>query len=289
MLNDLFLVRGKTAIVTGASYGLGVTFSEALAAAGANVVLAARSKERLEEVAARIGAAAVAHACDVADPDQVAKMVAAACDRFGRVDIVVNNAGIAGDAGFMPEKVPHDRFAQTIAVNLCGVWYCCREAGARMLADGRGGSIINVGSILGIIGQADLSPAYHASKSAVINLTRNLASSWGDRGIRVNALAPGWFPSEMTAPLFSLPGFMDWANGLSPLGRVGRPEELIGPLLFLASDASSFVTGETLVVDGGITSGGAGGKMPASFYQTMSSALPPELAGKIMPSDKMNA
>ena len=158
-----------------------------------------------------------------------------------------------------------------------------------MLADGRGGSIINVASILGIIGQADLSPAYHASKSAVINLTRNLASSWGDRGIRVNALAPGWFPSEMTAPLFSLPGFMDWANGLSPLGRVGRPEELIGPLLFLASDASSFVTGETLVVDGGITSGGAGGKMPASFYQTMSSALPPELAGKIMPSDKMNA
>jgi NAD(P)-dependent dehydrogenase (short-subunit alcohol dehydrogenase family) len=216
-------------------------------------------------------------------------MVAAACDRFGRVDVIVNNAGIAADGGIMPEKAPHDRFAQTIAVNLCGVWYCCREAGARMLADGRGGSIINVASILGIMGLADLSPAYHASKSAVINLTRHLASSWGDRGVRVNALAPGWFPSEMTASMFSMPGFLDWAKGLSPMGRVGRPEELIGPLLFLASDASSFVTGETLVVDGGITSGGASGRMPASFYQIMSSVLPPELAGKIVPQDKMNA
>jgi NAD(P)-dependent dehydrogenase (short-subunit alcohol dehydrogenase family) len=289
MLPDLFSLRGKTAIVTGASYGLGVTFAEALAGAGANVVLAARSMERLEEVAARIGSAAIAHACDVADADQVAKMVAAACDRFGRVDVVVNNAGVATDGGIMPEKVPHDRFAQAIAVNLCGVWYCCREAGARMLADGRGGSIINVASVLGIMGQADLSPSYHASKAAVINLTRNLACSWGDRGVRVNALAPGWFPSEMMAALFSMPGFLDWANGLSPLGRVGKPEELIGPLLFLASDASAFVTGETLVVDGGISCGGASGKMPASYYQIMSTVLPPELAGKIVPTEKTGA
>ena len=289
MLNDLFSVRGKTAIVTGASYGLGVTFSEALAGAGANVVLAARSRERLEEVAGRIGDAAMPYACDVADPDQVEAMVAAACERFGRVDVLVNNAGIVADGGIMPEKVPSDRFAQTIAVNINGVWYGCRAVGTRMLADGRGGSIINVASMLGVTSQADLSPSYHASKAAVINLTRNLASSWGDRGIRVNALAPGWFPSEMTASLFSMPGFLDWAAGHAALGRVGRASELIGPLLFLASDASSYVTGETLVVDGGTSSGGASGKLPPAVYEILASAMPPEIAGKIMPSDKMSA
>jgi NAD(P)-dependent dehydrogenase (short-subunit alcohol dehydrogenase family) len=289
MLPDLFSLTGKTAIVTGASYGLGVTFAEALAAAGANVVLAARSKERLEQVATRIGPAALAVPCDVADPAQVTALISSACDRFGRVDILVNNAGIAGDGGIMPEKVPDEIFAQTIAVNLSGLWYCCREAGARMLADGRGGSIINLASVLGIMGQADLSPAYHASKGAVVNLTRHLASSWGNRGVRVNAIAPGWFPSEMTAGLFGMPGFLDWARGLSPMNRVGNPSELVGPLLFLASDASSFVTGETIVVDGGVTAGGAAGRMPAGFYQTMSAALPPELAGHILPSDKIGA
>ena len=289
MLTDLFSLRGKTAIVTGASYGLGVTFSEALAAAGANVVLAARSRDRLDGIAARIAAAggsALAMACDVSQNEQVSALVAAACERFGRVDVLVNNAGIAADAGVMPEKVPPHLFAQTIGVNLSGVWYGCREVGARMLADGRGGSIVNVSSMLGVIGQTDLSPAYHASKAAVINLTRHLACSWGDRGVRVNALAPGWFPSEMTASLFSLPGFLEWSRSLSPLKRIGDPKELIGPLLFLASDASSYVTGETLVVDGGTTAGGALGRLPDSFYEAMTAALPAELAGHITASGK---
>jgi NAD(P)-dependent dehydrogenase (short-subunit alcohol dehydrogenase family) len=289
MLPDLFSLRGKTAIVTGASYGLGVTFSEALAGAGANVVVAARSRGRLEQVAARIGTGALAVPCDVADPSQVAALVSAACDRFGRVDIVVNNAGVAADGGIAPEKVPHELFAQTIAVNLTGLWYCCREAGARMLSDGLGGSIINVASIMGLTGQADLSPSYQASKAAVINLTRHLACSWGNRSVRVNAIAPGWFPSELTAPLFGIPGFLDWASGTNALGRVGRPEELIGPLLFLASDASSYVTGEILVIDGGTTAGATSGRLPAGFYETMAKALPPELAGHITPSAKISA
>jgi NAD(P)-dependent dehydrogenase (short-subunit alcohol dehydrogenase family) len=289
MLPDLFSLSGKTAIVTGASYGLGVTFAEALAEAGANVVLAARSKERLDQVAARIGSTALAVPCDVADHHQVAALVSATCEAHGRVDIVVNNAGIAADGGIAPEKVPHELFARTLAVNLSGVWFCCREAGARMLADGRGGSIINVASIMGLTGQADLSPSYQASKAAVVNLTRHLACSWGNRGVRVNALAPGWFPSELTAGLFGMPGFLDWAKGIAALGRVGDPKELIGPLLFLASDASSFVTGETLVVDGGITAGGASGRLPEGFYRTMAESLPPELAGHIVPSGKIGA
>jgi NAD(P)-dependent dehydrogenase (short-subunit alcohol dehydrogenase family) len=287
MLDNLFSLKGKTAIVTGASYGLGVTFAEALAAAGANVVLAARNRQRLDEVAARInaaGAPALAAPCDVSVPDQVAAMVLAASARFGHIDVLVNNAGIAAEAGIAPEKVPHELFAQTIAVNLSGVWYCCRDVGARMLAAGRGGSIVNIASIMGLTGQADLSPAYQASKAAVINLTRSLACSWGDRAVRVNAIAPGWFPSELTTPVFDIPGFLDWTKRQSPLKRIGDPKELIGPLLFLASDASSFVTGETLVVDGGITAGGAAGRLPDGFYQTMAAALPPELAGHIVAS-----
>jgi NAD(P)-dependent dehydrogenase (short-subunit alcohol dehydrogenase family) len=273
-MQDLFRLDGKTAIVTGASYGLGVTFAEALARAGANVVLAARSREKLEGVAGGIDCNALAMACDVGVASEVAELFTQACERFGRVDIVVNNAGIAADAGIMPEKVPDGLFQQTLQVNVTGLWYCCREAGARMLADGKGGSIINVASILGLGAVGDLSPAYHASKGAVINLTRHLACSWGNRGVRVNAIAPGWFPSEMTAGLFSVPGFLDWANGLAPLKRVGRPEELIGPLVFLASDASSFMTGHTLVVDGGCSAGMGANPLPQSLYEALAASVP---------------
>jgi NAD(P)-dependent dehydrogenase (short-subunit alcohol dehydrogenase family) len=280
----LFNITGKTAIVTGASYGLGATFAEALATAGANVVLAARSRDKLEDVARRIadaGGKALAVPCDVADSAQVASLLDQACQAFGRVDIMVNNAGIASDNGIVPEKVPAELFDQTIRVNLNGVWYCCREAGARMLADGLGGSIINVASMMGLSGQQDLSPSYQASKAAVINLTRNLACSWGDRRVRVNALAPGWFPSEMTGPLFAMPGFSDWASKLAALKRFGDPSELIGPLLFLASDASSFVTGHTLVVDGGYSAGIGSTTFPDGVYETLSEIVPGGLGNHI--------
>ncbi|MEO6396896.1 MAG: SDR family NAD(P)-dependent oxidoreductase [Tepidiformaceae bacterium] len=151
---DIFDISGKTAIVTGASYGLGVTMAEALAEAGANVVLAARSKAKLEAIAAAIeakGGQALSVECDVADSASVKAMVDAARARFGRVDILVNNAGVSSEAGFMPERVPDDLFAQTIQVNVMGTFYCCREVGAQMLADGKGGSIINIASIMGSV------------------------------------------------------------------------------------------------------------------------------------------
>lgn len=285
---NLLDLKGKTAIVTGASYGLGATFAEALAAAGANVALSARSQDKLDQVARRIGdgGKALAIACDVAHSSQVRDMVAEAWRHFGRVDILVNNAGTASDFGIMPEKIPDRLFEQTIQVNLNGVWYCCREAGARMLADGKGGSIINITSIMGLSGQADMSPSYQASKAALVNLTRNLACSWGDRRVRVNAIAPGWFPSELTGPVFGMPGFLDWASKLAALKRIGDPSELVGPLLFLASDASSFVTGHTLVVDGGYSAGVGSVAFPDGLYETLRSVMPDGLTGHIVPSSK---
>ena len=267
-----FSVDGRTAIVTGASFGLGITMAKGLAEAGARVVVSARSADRLEVVAKEIesaGGEALALQCDVADGASVAALVATAWDHFGRVDILVNNAGVAAEAGFMPERVPDEIFAQTVAVNLNGLFSCCREVGSRMLADGKGGSIINIASIAGLGGTHNFPPAYQATKAAVINLTRNLGASWANRGVRVNAIAPGWFPSEMTGAWFSVPQFLERFTKSAPMERVGDPTELLGALLFFASDASSFVTGQTLAVDGGLSATiGAFNYTPELFEMT---------------------
>lgn len=276
---------GRTAIVTGASSGLGVTFSETLAGAGARVLLAARRRDRLDEVAGRIeeaGGRAEAIACDVTDPAQVAAMTRAAVARFGRLDVMVCNAGTVADAGPMAERLPHALFERTVAVNLLGLWYCCRDAGATMLDQGSG-AIVNVSSAGGLAGVAHFAPAYQATKAAVINLTRNLALSWAGRGVRVNALAPGWFPSEMTTPFIEAPIYGDHILRHEPTGRVGDPAELVAPLLFLASDASSRVTGHTLVVDGGISAGFMGARYGPELYDFHAAAAPDGLGERIMP------
>jgi NAD(P)-dependent dehydrogenase (short-subunit alcohol dehydrogenase family) len=254
--DPIFDVSGKTAIVTGASSGLGAMFARTLAERGANVVLAARREENLKQVQAEIessGGSATSVVCDVAEVEQVQKALAVTKEVFGRPDILVCNAGTAADGGMMPEKVPHDVFEQVVKVNLTGVWHCCREVGAEMLSDRKGGSIINIASILGLSGQADYPVAYHASKAAVINMTRVLACSWSNRGVRVNAIAPGYFPSEMTDALLEIPSFRERVESQSAMARVGQPEELAGALLLLASGAGSFITGHTLAVDGGFS------------------------------------
>ncbi len=279
-------LSGKTAVVTGASSGLGETFARALSRAGANVVVAARRVDRLERLAHDLdasGRTSAAVACDVGDPASVEALVAAACERFGRVDVMVNNAGVVSDAGFAPEKVPPAMFEDTIRVNLLGVWFCCQQAGARMLADGKGGSIVNVASIAGMRGVEDFPPAYQASKAAVINLTRSLACSWASRGVRVNALAPGWFPSEMTDKVFAIPSFKTWAANSAPMQRVGDPEELVGALMFLATDASSFVTGQTIAVDGGLMAGSGPG-VPADVRKIFGDSIPGGLGRLITPT-----
>ena len=288
MNKDIFSVVGKTAIVTGASSGLGATFAQILASRGANVVLAARRTDKLQELAgeiARDGGTALPITCDVADGAQVKDMVARAWDRFGRVDILVANAGTAADYGPAPERLPEALFNHVVRVNLTGVWLCYQEVGARMLRDGKGGSLIGIASDYGRSGQQQGGAAYHATKAAVINMTRTLALSWADRGVRVNVISPGWFYSEMTNPFFESPAFLHYIQNRNPMGRVGNPEELAGALLLLASDASSYMTGETFSVDGGWNAGTGAPRMPDEVMELFETTPPDGLGRRIMPGD----
>jgi NAD(P)-dependent dehydrogenase (short-subunit alcohol dehydrogenase family) len=250
----VFRLDGRAAVVTGASSGMGVEFARALAAAGARVVLAARRKERLDALAEEIrkaGGEALAVACDVGREADVDALVEAAWSGFGRIDVLVNNAGF--NKLVPAEDLPLDDWRAEIDVNLTGVFLCAQRFGRRMLAAG-GGNIVNVASILGLVGSGQVrQAAYAASKGGVVNLTRELAAQWARRGVRVNALAPGWFPTEMTGDMFADEGSVRWMRSRTPMGRAGELSELVGPLLLLASDASAFMTGHILVVDGGWT------------------------------------
>lgn len=251
---ELFSLEDRVAVVTGASAGLGVGLAEGLAAAGARVVLAARREDRLRELAARLeaqGSECLVVPCDVSDEASVDALVARSLDRFEHVDVLVNNAGITEVVAAEEETL--DGFDRVLDVNLRGVFLCAQRFGRGMLERGEG-VIVNVASVLGLVGSGQVPQAsYSASKGGVINLTRELAAQWARKGVRVNALAPGWFESEMTAEMFESEGSHKWMRNRAPMGRPGREGELLGALLFLASDASSFVTGQTLAVDGGWT------------------------------------
>jgi gluconate 5-dehydrogenase len=252
---ELFDLTGRIAIVTGAGSGLGVIFAQALAEAGAGVTCADLRRAGVEATARsieQIGRPALAVETDVTDETSVQAMVQATLDRFGRIDILVNNAGI-GIAG-PPEEMTLADWQAVVNVNLTGVFLCAREVGKAMIAAGNGGRIINIASILGAVAsEPGPATAYAASKGAVINLTRDLAVHWAPHGIRVNAIGPAYFPSAMTGDAFAVPEVVAEIERRTPLGRVGRLEELKGPLVLLASDASTYITGQTLFVDGGWT------------------------------------
>lgn len=252
-VRELFDLTGKTAIVTGGSRGIGVEMAEGLAEAGANLMLCARKAELLDEsvkVFAAKGFNVTGKTCDVSKPDEVNAVVAATVEQFGSVDILVNNAGISW--GAMPEDMPIERWQQVIDVNLTGCFLFAQAVGREMLKQGSG-SIINIASIAGLTSSANgpFYAGYVASKAGLIGLTRELAASWGRKGIRVNAIAPGFFHSKLADAVIDIYERSIQENNIIP--RVGQEGELKGVTVFLSSDASSYITGQTIAVDGGMT------------------------------------
>ena len=249
-ITELFSLTGKVAVITGASSGLGVAFAEGFAQAGADVALGARRVDKLGKTAELVEAAgrtAVSVATDVASPEACQALVDAAMQELGRVDILINNAGI-GTAVPATRESPDD-FRRVIDVNLNGCYWMAQACGRVMEP---GSSIINISSVLGITTAGLPQAAYAASKAGLIGLTRDLAQQWtGRKGIRVNAIAPGFFASEMTDQYPE--GYLESQQSRIPVGRKGDPRELAATAVFLASDAAGYITGQTLPVDGGMT------------------------------------
>lgn len=255
-IKSLFELTNKTALITGGSRGLGAEIAQGFAEAGAAVFLVARREHWLEPTVARFkknGFHCDGTICDAGNPEEIDIAVKRAVSVFGKIDILVNNAGITWGAEAL--EMPLEKWQSVIDVNLTGTWVFSQHVGRHMV-DRKMGNILTIASIAGLKGSTtpDISVAgYAASKAGVMGLTRELASNWGRHGIRVNAIAPGFFPSRMTEKILDRVS-EKYLNRI-PLGRIGKSGELKGTALFLCSDASSYVTGQTIVVDGGLTIG----------------------------------
>jgi gluconate 5-dehydrogenase len=252
----LFDLKGKAAIVTGGNGGIGLGIARGLAQAGASIAVAGRNAEKnaaAVKALEALGAKAIAVKVDVRDEASCRAMVARAAERFGRIDILVNNAGVTW--GAPPEEMPLDRWQKVIDINLTGAFLFAQAAGREMLKR-EYGRIVNIASIAGL--QASVHgphyAAYAASKAGLMGLTRELAASWGRHNVRVNAIAPGFFRSRLADPV--LPFVEPSIKATSPIPRIGAEGELKGVCVFLASDASNYITGQTIVVDGGRTMSG---------------------------------
>ena len=265
-VKQLFDLTGRVAIVTGGSIGLGRQMAEGLAEMGADLVLCARKKERCHQAAEelqQLGVKTIALGCDVKNPDSIQEMVEATLSQFGRIDVLINNAGISWGAPV--EEMRLEDWNKVIETNLTGTFLCAQAVGKVMIRQGRGensasrnsagknsaGKIINIASVAGLGGAPAELPAigYHASKGGVISFTKDLACKWASHNIQVNAIAPGWFPTHMSNRV--LEHHEELFLSHIPLRRFGTEHDLKGAAVFLASAASNYVTGHVLVVDGG--------------------------------------
>ncbi len=254
-MQNRFDLTGRVAVVTGGGRGIGREIARTLANAGANIVIGELDPANGEDSASEmrtLGREALAFPTDVRDPQNVEAMTQAAMDKFGKIDILVSNAGIARH--YPAEDTPDDIWLDVININLNGVYWCCRSVGRRMLERGSG-AIVNIASMSGsIVNNPQPQAAYNASKAAVIMLTKSLAAEWAGRGVRVNSVSPGYTASEMTKQ--AITRVQDWYKiwmDMTPMKRMGEPDEIAHAVWYLASDAASFATGTDLIVDGGYT------------------------------------
>jgi NAD(P)-dependent dehydrogenase (short-subunit alcohol dehydrogenase family) len=249
-----FALDGKVAVVTGAAGGLGAEFATAMAEAGADVACGDIDEAGLAETVRAVealGRRAVAVRCDVTDDGQVAELMAVAVGELGRLDILFNNAGVADGDHWLLHDYPTDEWRRVLAIDLDGVFFGARAALKVMERQGTGGKIVNVASMWGLAGSSSLfpAPAYTAAKGAVVNLTRELGLQYAARGVQVNALCPGFYRTNLGP--YEDPEFCAALEGFIPMGRIAAAEEIRAPALFLASPASDYMTGQTLVMDGG--------------------------------------
>ena len=255
-MKKYFDLQGKTAVITGCSTGLGVQMAKALANQGCNIVALARRQDLIDEVAKEIkeqyGVEALAVRCDITDTDMVKNAVKIILDRFGRIDILINNAGTGAIAP--AEDITDEQFSNEVNVDLFGTFKMAREIAKQAMIPQKHGRIINIASMYGLVGNkiAGSSP-YHAAKGGVVNLTRALAAEWGKYGITVNAICPGYFYTPLTRETLDTPSFKQYADSVIPAERYGEEGELDTAAIFLASDNSAYVNGIMLPFDGGYT------------------------------------
>jgi len=245
MIHELFTLEGKVAIVTGASKGLGKSMAKALAQAGADVVLVARTMSLLEELAEKVER--YGHQCDVSDYHQVQKAIEIAIKKMKKIDILINNAGISMDVSF--KKITYDEWEKHILVNLSSAFSTCKAVGPFMVKN-RKGKVINIASVIGVRANWN-SIAYSTTKAGLIQFTKALAFEWARYNINVNAIAPGYFKTDFTKLVENYPETKRMIMEHIPFGRMGEPDELNGVIIFLSSNASDYMTGQTIFIDGG--------------------------------------
>ncbi|MBO6557777.1 MAG: glucose 1-dehydrogenase [Pseudomonadales bacterium] len=265
----MFDFTGKVVLITGASYGLGEQFAYAFAEAGANLILTARSTEQLEtvgKICEEKGSTVTIVPGDVSVEDDVKKVIASGIEEQGQIDVLINNAGIADPRGVCAEEFDSETFNRILSVDLVGAFYYARDCGRHMLERGSG-NIVNITSILASGANENNVMGYSAAKGGLLNMTYQLGVEWADRGVRVNAVSPGFIITEMTRPMLEALGMDKWIMSRTPMRRLGEAQEVTNAVMFLASDLASYITGVDLLVDGGTNASNGTFQIPPIHHE----------------------